>query len=204
MYMGKQPYNRLFGEPRNTDKLRVTLQQRHHSNGIGHAHCTGIVPRRWNKVWERGVSVLWMPLVIYAMWTSLSLCGRSNWLLLGGSWWAAVKVWAQTVAIWWGTNVLTSVNCCWQIPSITRSPKPRIWRAASCDQLAPHPGVPAQSEDQPSLNNSWYLPLCHNPVYHLATHTKQLLTNVRADFLLDSIILTVLKVKKPWEWGYGV
>ena len=33
------------------------------SMSASHSHSTGIVPRRWNKVWERGVSVPWTPLV---------------------------------------------------------------------------------------------------------------------------------------------
>ena len=45
-------------------RIRVQCVSCHHYTvHAGHAHSTGIVPRRWNKVWERGVSVLWMPLV---------------------------------------------------------------------------------------------------------------------------------------------
>ena len=43
-------------------ELRIRVQ----SMSASHSHSTGIVPRRWNKVWERGVSVLWTPLVVCA------------------------------------------------------------------------------------------------------------------------------------------
>ena len=50
------------------------------STSASHSHSTGIVPRRWNKVWERDVSVLWTPLVA----TSTSIQGplHTSWLSL--------------------------------------------------------------------------------------------------------------------------
>ena len=41
-------------------------------------------------------------------------------------------------------------------------------------------------------------------VCRLATHTKQLIANGRADILLDSIILTDRKVREPGNKAKGV
>ena len=55
----------LYPDDKTTTKLVLGMRQRHRSNGTGHTHYTEIVPSQRNKVWEHGVSVLWMPLVLY-------------------------------------------------------------------------------------------------------------------------------------------
>ena len=67
------------------------------SVSAGHAHSTGIVPRRWNKVWERRVSVPWTSLVRNVYWCGVILLYLLYWLQCSQKVPPVAKIWSRVI-----------------------------------------------------------------------------------------------------------